>query len=62
MILVDNLIIKMNFDMYMGQKIQDGKNIQYSSLFFLKGKTGVGWEMKVSKFCQVLPFPNGQGI
>ena len=48
--------------MHMGQQLQDGKNLQYSSFHFLKGKAGVGWEMKVSKFGQVLPFPNGWGI
>ena len=35
------------------------KNLQYSSHYVLKGKAGVGWEMKVSKFGQVLPFQNG---
>ena len=43
----------------MGQQLQDGINLQYSSFYFFKGKAGVGWEMKVSKFGQVLPFPNG---
>ena len=46
----------------MGQKDQEGKNINYMSLLFLKDKAGVGWEMKVSKFGQVLPFPNGWDI
>ena len=30
--------------------------------YFFKGEAGVGWEMKVSKFGQVLPFPNGWDI
>ena len=46
----------------MGQYLQDGEKLQYSSIYFLKGKAGVGWEMKVSKFGQVLPFPNGWDI
>ena len=44
---------------YMGQYLQDGGKFQYSSIFCLKGKAGVGWEMKVSKVGQVLPFQNG---
>ena len=47
---------------HMGQQLQDGKNLQYSSFYFFKGKDGVGWERKVSKFGQVLPFPNGWDI
>ena len=46
----------------MGQKHQDGENLQYSSIFFLKGKAGVGFELKLSKFGQVARFPNGRGI
>ena len=42
----------------MGQEIQDRKNLQYLSFYFLKGNSGMGWEIKVSK----LPFPNGYGI
>ena len=42
----------------MGQQLQEGKNLQYSSFNFFKGEAGVGLEMKVSKFGQVLPFPN----
>ena len=46
----------------MGQYLQDGEKLQYSSIYFLKGKVGVGWEMMESKFGQVLPFPNGSLI
>ena len=46
----------------MGQNHQDGENLQYSSIFFLKGKAGAGWEKKVSKFGQVSSFPNGHGL
>ena len=46
----------------MGQQIQDGKNLQYSSFYFFNGEAGVGWEMKVSKFGQVSPFLNGWEI
>ena len=42
----------------MGQQLQDGINLQYSSFYFFNGKACVGWEMKVSKFGQVFPFPN----
>ena len=38
------------------------KNLQYSSHYVLKGKAGVGWEMKVSEFGQAFPFPKGHGI
>ena len=41
---------------HMGQKDQEGKHIRYMLLFFLKDKAGVGWEMKISKFCQLVPF------
>ena len=37
---------------------KDGETFNH----FCKGKAGVGWEMKVSKFGQVLPFPNGWDI
>ena len=46
----------------MGQKLQDGENLQYLSIYFWKYKAGVGWKMKVSKFGQVFPFPNGWDI
>ena len=46
----------------MGQKHQDGENLQYSSIFFPKDKAGAGWEKKVSKFGQVLSFQNGHLI
>ena len=46
----------------MGQQLQDGINLPYSSFYFFKVKAGVGWEMKVSKFGQVFPFPNGWDI
>ena len=46
----------------MGQKHQDGENLQYSSYFFWKGKAGAGCEMKVSNCGRELPFPNGWGI
>ena len=45
--------------LHMGQQLQDGKNLQYSSFYFFKGEAGVGCEMKVSKFGQVSPFLNG---
>ena len=45
----------------MGQNLQDGENLRYSSYFFWKGKAGAGCEMKVSNFGQVLPFPNRWG-
>ena len=32
------------------------------SIFLLKGEAGPGWEMKESKFGQVLYFPNRHGI
>ena len=47
---------------YMGQQIQDEENHQHSSFYFFKDKAGVGWEMKVSKFGQVFPFPNGWDV
>ena len=31
-------------------------------LFFFKGKVSAGYEMKVSNFGHVSPFPNGWGI
>ena len=40
----------------MGQQIQDGKNLEYSSFYFFKGEAGVGWEMKVLKFGQKTKF------
>ena len=46
----------------MGQYLQDGGKLQYLSIYFLKGEAGAGWELKVSKFGQVLPFPNGSLI
>ena len=41
----------------MGQKLQDGQNLEYSSFFLLKGNAGAGVKMKVSKFGQLLFFP-----
>ena len=43
----------------MGQKDQEGKNIHYMSFLFLKDKAGVGWEIKISKFRQLVPFTIG---
>ena len=40
----------------MGQQLQDGENLQYSY------KAVLGWEMKLSIFDQVLPFPTRLGF
>ena len=31
----------------MGQQLQDGKNLQYSSFYLFKRQAGVGWEIKI---------------
>ena len=50
------------FPLTYGPAAPGRENLQYSSFYFLKGKDGLRWEMKVSEFGQLFPFPNEHGI
>ena len=41
----------------MGQQLQDGKNLQYSSFYFLKGEAAVGRGNEGIKVLSIVTFP-----